>query len=244
MMIETQWPPTYTIRRSGKARSTFLQITPKQGLEIVVPNQLRRLNIEQLLQEKRVWIEKMLRRFTHAASHPQETGFLLPTSIELKALAENWQIIYEATPSKKVTVKTCLQRDKTVLIKGNVENILLCKKGLVKWIIKLSRYVLVAWLKDLSQATGFQYNGVSIRGQTTLWGSCNAKKNISLNYKLLFLPKTLVQHVLLHELCHTKYLNHSLKFWHLLKSLDENFKENKKSLKTGDIHLPHWLQTL
>jgi hypothetical protein len=42
-------------------------------------------------------------------------------------------------------------------------------------------------------------------------------KDLRLNLKLLFMPKALVRQVLIHELCHTEHLNHSQKFWALLK---------------------------
>jgi predicted metal-dependent hydrolase len=73
--------------------------------------------------------------------------------------------------------------------------------------------ILMARLDELSKRYGFHYQKVTIRNQTTRWGSCSARNNINLNLKLIRLPAALIDYVLLHELVHTRIKNHSAKFW-------------------------------
>lgn len=68
-------------------------------------------------------------------------------------------------------------------------------------------------LYHLAKEHEFTCNNVSIREQRTRWGSCSHKNNISLNLKLVLLPKELIDYVMLHELIHTRIHNHSQKFW-------------------------------
>lgn len=249
--ITALWPPAYNVRRSQRARRTFLQITPAEGLEIVVPDRLKRLNIEKLLEEKRGWIEKMLARFRapFQNAYPNEQGYAKastiplekPNTIECPALNETWQISYQPTSAKRITLQIHHSPEKILILKGDTDNIPLCLKALKKWLMKQAHAYLIPWLQKLSLETKLIHHRVTIRGQSTLWGSCNAKKNISLNYKLLFLPKTLAEHVLLHELCHLKHLNHSEHFWLFLKSFDAHCTENKKALKLAECYVPTWL---
>lgn len=248
----TIWPPPYSVRRSQRARRTFLQVTPATGLEIVVPERLKRFNIEKLLLEKRSWIEKMLARFrvpflnTQPNAETLTEGFAIPLEkpgiLECQALNETWKILYHATPSKRISLKMHTMPEKLLILTGDIDNIPLCVKTLKKWLMMHARTTLIPWLQNLSLQTRLVYNRTTIRGQSTLWGSCNAKKTISLNYKLLFLPASLTKHVLLHELCHLKYLNHSEKFWSFLKSFDEHCMANKKALKLAEHHVPKWLK--
>ena len=45
------------------------------------------------------------------------------------------------------------------------------------------------------------------------------------------LPIKIIDYVIIHELCHTKHMNHSIEFWNLVFQLNPNFKENRKHLK-------------
>src|SRR5438876_687942 len=90
----TTWPPHYTVRRSPRARQIFLQIRPEKGLEIVVPNRRQNLDVIGLLNEKRHWIEKTLLRVMPQGCHSEPTFFVPPSSIELQAISNTWQVFY------------------------------------------------------------------------------------------------------------------------------------------------------
>ena len=62
----------------------------------------------------------------------------------------------------------------------------------------------------------FSYNTLAIKNNRTNWGSCSGKRNINLNLHLTALPEELMDFVILHELCHLVYLNHSKEFHKLL----------------------------
>lgn len=76
--------------------------------------------------------------------------------------------------------------------------------------------ILTARTRELANMFGFSFGKISFRNQSTIWGSCSAKNNISLNIHLMFLPPELSDYILLHELVHTKVKNHSELFWHEL----------------------------
>lgn len=92
-------------------------------------------------------------------------------------------------------------------------------------------------LYHLAREHGFTCNNVSIRKQRTRWGSCSHKNNISLNVKLVLLPKELIDYVMLHELVHTRIHNHSQKFWAELDRYIGNGKVMAKRLRMNDLRL-------
>ena len=75
---------------------------------------------------------------------------------------------------------------------------------------------LPARLDFLAKEHQFSYSSVKIRKSRTRWGSCSSKKTINLSFYLMLLPEHLADYVLLHELCHTVYMNHGIEFWKLL----------------------------
>ena len=74
---------------------------------------------------------------------------------------------------------------------------------------------------------GVTYGRITIREQKTRWGSCSSRKTISLSYYLMLLPERLIDYVLLHELVHTREMNHGPAFWRLL---DEAVGEDSRQL--------------
>ncbi len=91
---------------------------------------------------------------------------------------------------------------------------------------KAGRQILVQRLNELSEKHQLPYNRVFVKNQKTRWGSCSDKKNINLNINLVRLPEELMDYAMMHELVHTKILNHSPQFWDLL----EKFMKNAKAL--------------
>ena len=70
-------------------------------------------------------------------------------------------------------------------------------------------------LAELAERYGFTYNKVTIKHNSSNWGSCSTKNNINLNLKIMRLPSVLRDYVLLHELCHLRHHDHGHAF-HLL----------------------------
>ena len=84
---------------------------------------------------------------------------------------------------------------------------------------------------ELIKKTGLVPSKVRIRDINYAWGSCSAKKNITISYKLIRYSKEAIRYVILHELCHLKYMNHSKEFWRLVETYMPNYKETRKELK-------------
>ena len=91
---------------------------------------------------------------------------------------------------------------------------------------------LVGRLEEMAKVHNYKYAKVAIRNQKTKWGSCSAKNNINLNINLVRLPDELRDYVILHELVHTRFKNHSKKFWaELDKVMGRSAKEFSKKLR-------------
>lgn len=86
-------------------------------------------------------------------------------------------------------------------------------------------------LRELNAHYGFIYNKVSIRNQSSRWGSCSKSGTLSFNYRLIFKPAEVFDYVLVHELCHLKEMNHSVKFWDLVARTCPNYKILRRQLK-------------
>lgn len=80
-------------------------------------------------------------------------------------------------------------------------------------------------IKKWSQTTGLSYREAKFMKLEKRWGSCTDTNNIILNVNIAKLPYTLIDYVIVHELCHTKVKNHSKEFWAELSKVLPSWRE-------------------
>lgn len=89
-----------------------------------------------------------------------------------------------------------------------------------------------ARLAHFNSTYGFVWRRVSIRNQTTRWGSCSRSGNLTFNFQIVLLPPHLADLVIVHELCHLKELNHSARFWALVRQTIPDMAERRRELRS------------
>jgi hypothetical protein len=87
-------------------------------------------------------------------------------------------------------------------------------------------------LAFLAKKYDYSYERVRFSHASGRWGSCSTTGTISLNIALMKLPFELIDYVIIHELTHTRQMNHSHEFWTLLGHADPEYKNHKRALKS------------
>jgi predicted metal-dependent hydrolase len=95
---------------------------------------------------------------------------------------------------------------------------------------KLAETGLNLAVNRLAKKTKVTVGSVSVRDQTTRWGSCSHSGTLSLNWRLILLPPLIHDHVILHELAHRLHMNHSDRFWNQLAQWDAQWKKHDREL--------------
>lgn len=240
-LADHQMPlPDYQVRESARARHVSLRVSFQGALEVVVPTGFDRAEIPDILDRRRDWIAKTLKRIERQqAALPVEHLAEKPTALELRSRQETWQIHYADQPGRTLTLTQSAPQALTLA--GAVEDGVAVRELLRSWLQRKARSEFAPWLQTLSQRCDLAYSRLSVRGQTTRWGSCSSKQAISLNYKLLFLPPSMVEYVLIHELCHTVHMNHSPAFWALVRRYCAGCDRAKADLKQAWQYVPRWV---
>lgn len=111
-----------------------------------------------------------------------------------------------------------------------------CWTGINYFLRKEAKRLLPHRTQELARKHGFTFSDVKIQSSRTRWGSCSRYKSINLSFYLMLLPEHLIDYVILHELCHTRQMNHSEKFWHEMEKVTGNqSKILRKELKTYNM---------
>lgn len=162
----------------------------------------------------------------------------LPTTIELRAICETWQLQYEKVQQSRITTKQIEPYHLRIRSHSMAKKIII--PTIEHWIKNRAKKHLINWVSAISEEMHLPFRSVTIRGQRARWGSCSEHRDLSLNYKLLFLPASLVDYILVHELCHLVHLNHSRDFWNLVATHEPNYREKRKALYHCHQYLPTW----
>lgn len=96
---------------------------------------------------------------------------------------------------------------------------------------QLATRELTARTQELAKAHGAIIQRVVVRDQRSRWGSCSARRTISLNWRLIQTPAFVQDYIILHELMHLQEMNHSARFWRLVENVCPNYTEAEKWLK-------------
>lgn len=94
-----------------------------------------------------------------------------------------------------------------------------------------ARAYLPSRLREIALEHGFHYERVRFSHASSRWGSCSSTGTISLNIALMKLPDALIDYVLMHELSHTRQMNHSPSFWREVALLDPLYKLHRQQIK-------------
>jgi len=161
-----------------------------------------------------------------------ESSKLQTLTFVVEAKAVNRKNIYFALKSSTLSIEFPVGTDCTT-----VENQQYFWNGISYFLRKEAKRLLPDRTKQLADKYGFTFTDVKIQSSKTRWGSCSRAKSINLSLYLMLLPAYLIDYVILHELCHTREMNHGDKFWAWMdKVTDGKSKELRAELK--NYHMP------
>lgn len=225
-----------TVKEHPRARNVLVKLVPGRGLEVVVPKGFDHSRIPDVLDRKRDWIEQT-RQSMEADGIELVRDCEPPETIDFQALGHKRSVDYL---HKDSSIKV-MENGPRLMVSGDLTDRESLFGALRKYVATQAKLHLPPLLAEVSRRTGFTYASVRIRTQKSRWGSCSARGTISLNCKLLFLSPDLVTHLFLHELCHTRHMNHSPAYWTLVASHQPDYLRLEEELKHGNRHVPGWM---
>jgi len=233
----------YQLIRSARRKTLGLQV--KQGQVIVrAPSFLTDKQINAFVSEKSSWLKSKVDLQKNSSTIPPisfDQGSMLWLNGEQKKLSISFQAQAQVLALKDEIKIILPQRSRSESQNISSADAISqkVKKQLEHWFKQQMQTYLSMRLPQLSCHTQLQAQSFKVRKYKARWGSCNNRGELSFNYLLMMTPHWVVDYVIIHELCHLKYLNHSKQFWQLVAKHCPDYLEAKAWLKTHQTQL-HW----
>jgi len=214
-------------RKSSKAKRIIIKFTPVKGFELVLPAKVTLEQGEQFVKLQRDWIRRQIPKLK-----PEETA-----TSKFSFLGEELPVLYEVSKDGKLKFKLyknglLISAPKSELEKGNGKLDDRLFSAIVNAVYKLQAIrVLTKRVENSAAKLNIKINRVTLRGQTTRWGSCSKQGNISINYKLMQFREEVIDYVIIHELCHRRHFNHSPAFWQEVGKYCPNYKMLEREMR-------------
>ncbi|MFQ3307393.1 MAG: putative metal-dependent hydrolase [Candidatus Midichloriaceae bacterium] len=226
-------PIIVSVRQSYRAKHIAIRINKNREAELVLPMSIMKYKYNlayKFLFEREAWIRKKFQKNTYQPINENNQNKIFVI------LGETYHIKHIESSSNKSVVNIY---DDNIIVHAPLDH---SADALSKHLKEYTLQKITELVKIYAKAHGFQkYGKISVKELSSKWGSCSHKGNLSFNWRLIFAPPEILNYVLVHEICHLKEMNHSDKFWNLVKSIDPNYKTSILWLKRNGQSLYQYL---
>lgn len=210
------------VRKTRTARHIRISVAPDGRLRASIPFFASMRSLKNLLNTSRSEVRAMLHEhrptvvYGDGSRIGKSHSLLVASGLTLKVRREQLKIV--VTLPANMLIENLTVQEK---IRVQVRTALRVE----------AKHYLPRRLERLADQLNCRYEKVRFSHASTRWGSCSSTGTISLNIALMQLPFELIDYVLIHELCHTKQMNHSPAFWNLVEEADPEYVQHRHILK-------------
>lgn len=221
------------IWRRPRQRHMHLTVRPDGRVRVTCNKRCSRRDILAFVEESRPFIEKrtleieqLRKRFPPKQMLSGESFLFLGRRLQL-SLVWTWNDRIKITPGE---TEIEMSAPLTSTFEARAD-------AMRAFYRRQARLHLLERVQVLAPQMGLFPKEVSIRGQTTRWGSYSGRGEISLNMKLMCAPESVIDYVIVHELAHIEHMNHSPNFWGLVAKHFPEFREAKQWLRAHEAEI-------
>ena len=203
----------------SKRKTLSVSVNALGKVTVRAPLRATQKEIERFLTTHEQWIAKK-------KSTAKESGVRLPQNgivgYKLLLLGNEYEL--------------CLHAQTRVVVDGENKRLYLPEKNtekhLIRWLKDNALRICKQAVEKQSARMGVSPVSVSVTSARSFWGICTEKNELRFSYRLLYVPKAVFEYVIVHELAHIQYKNHSRAFWDEVAKFEPNWKEKRAYLKT------------
>lgn len=217
----------YTVNRA-KIKNFYITI---QNGEVVIkaPRFATSSQIQNVVEAKRQWIMQKLQEYQ--TSPRKAKDYADGESFQILGESYTLNIYYKDINNAILNVENGNIAIILPLRYADADNTEQIKKMIDKMYYMIAEREVEAAMEKTRKMVGLAPEEYRIKKTKSVWGSCSSNKKITINQNLMMYSRKAIEYVVLHEVCHLKYMNHSKNFWAMVEKYMPDYKEAEKELK-------------
>ncbi|PID44998.1 MAG: hypothetical protein CSB48_00125 [Proteobacteria bacterium] len=212
------------------------------GVEVRAPLGACSRTIHQFVVDKSGWVERQLADQAEKRQHlfsMNDGGAIrfMGTEYEIRYLTAIKATVQLSHGSINIHIPgarmaSCTQSELNQIAKAQFE----------AWLRKQARHYMVPVTENYARQLGLsdRLNQVRFRKTRSKWGHCSSRGTIQFNWQIMLAPVSVIDYLVVHEVCHLRYMNHSPQYWQLVGSVCPGYREHDRWLKENEYRLQNY----
>ena len=230
------FPLPVSLRRSARAKHVRL-VVKAGGAELVLPSGVSEAQGLAFLERHRAWAERKIQEIqerlqSRLTPEAEEWPGAVPT-VPFQGRAVPLLIRQNVNPSTRVRIVRQAEGSFEITLprSTSLPSNQLIRSALFDWVKQWMRAEAHSLSLRHGRSQQLLPRDIRVKRMTSRWGSCGPRNDINLNWLLAFTPPTVLEYVVVHEICHIRHRNHSPEYWDLVSRLMPDWPAQRIWLK-------------
>ena len=229
----------YALRRTRRRSIGF--VVGVEGLTVSAPNWMGVRDIDAALREKTIWLLNKLHEQQARAVRLQSARIEWRDGVAIPFLGQHVTVVLDpragATPSSAVLDAGADTAGPRRLHLGLPHSATpnQIRDAVQSWLQRQAKRVFAERCEHYAAQLGVRYARLSLSSAQTRWGSASADGSIRLSWRLIHFGMSAIDYVVAHELAHLREMNHSPRFWDVVRSVLPDYETTRRTLKTDAL---------
>jgi hypothetical protein len=228
----------FNIKRGRRKKTVALQIQPNSTVIVLSPYFLDKDKIKEIVQRRARWIIQKQDKIKKLNAEMPKKEFVSGESFPYLGREYRLKVVKskdeKSRPCKLISGRFYVEINNK--LSGRAASKIV-KEKLLEWYIERAKEKINERVQRYSKLIGIIPQKIIIRNQEKRWGSCSHLGVLRFNWKVIMAPLSVLDYVIVHELCHLLIKNHSADFWHKVDSFISDYKKKRQWLRENSLLL-------
>ncbi len=217
-----------------KRKTVSISVEPPKSVLVVAPDGMPEEEIKDIVKSRGAWIVQKLFEFRNIEAKKVNREFVNGESFMYLGRNYSLQIHVDKTLGNSSEVK--LFRGKFhVYVKEKSDALI--KNAMEAWFRQKTEEQVKKRIKYYQKFFSKEPTAIKVKEQKKRWASCTSNDEVLFNWRCSMAKATAIDYIVVHEMCHMYYKNHSKEFWDLVASVMSDYESRKEWLRDYGIRL-------